>query len=75
MQTSFFIRVSPRQMPHRNWNPFCISHLFLSTSESACAISSRSPENMGFRFSSSQLNVVIVSLLKEGKIRGGTFNR
>ena len=35
MQTSFFIRVSSQQKPHRNWNPFCINHLFLSTSESA----------------------------------------
>jgi hypothetical protein len=38
MQTSLFTQVKHYRTSPRNWNPFFINHLFLSTSDTAPAI-------------------------------------
>jgi hypothetical protein len=75
MQTSFFIRVSPQQKPYRNWNPFCISHLFLSTSESALRYSKPNTRKHWLSLQKFTVKRCYRFPLREGKIRGGTFNR
>ena len=71
MQTSLFIQVKHYRTSTRNWNPFFINHLFLSTSDTAPGDFRPSATNKAIYAAFNKFNNETFPISTFGKERGG----